>query len=287
MEFILDRVRVTKGLFTISCSSRPSAVYVASRRTSIEGDTRSSFIEVPFKHTGSTLSVSIDRDGTADIQMYDKVRFIISADGDFTLATPSFDGYDGVKKTAPDWQSVYHCRRIGKEMLVKTSVEDGWSVSGTASVRELPAEIANYSSFNSSKKHIELKQDGDTMKKTVDLSAARKVAVRVCANLFPKIATSRTFAGMTDNDKEEYISNVPTIVERGYNYGTLTISAGTGIYKEFTMHPGWMEYYFEMDVDALDKNVEIIVGRQLTEEGFTTNSGFKVFIQGVSIQEIS
>ena len=283
-EFILDYIGIKRGIFTAKCDKQPISVYVQVFNAGVSAEPYVSFVPVDYDYVNGVVIANINRK-TEDMQAYDKIRLVIACDGPFSVAEPNFSEYDGILKQKIDTVPFYHQRKSGTELLSKTSVEDGFVLTGTAEVRSLPSEIANYSGFNLVKSHIELKADGDIMKRSVDVSSARKVAVRICANLFPKIATSRTFVSMTDSEREEYISSVPTVVERGYNFGTLILSVKNGASKEFIMQPGWMEYYMEVDVENLS-NIEISIGRRLQEDGFTTNSQFKVFVHNVSVQSI-
>ena len=288
-EVILDRINCSKGEFKCVCSANPSAVYIATNKSSFATPMSEwTLVEHTYVTEGNFTWVkfSINRSGK-DFQTYDKVRILICGSGNFTVARPSFSNYDGDLK--PDIEPLrdYHIRQYGAELLAKTSCEDGWTMGGNASVQSLPTEIANYSGYNSVKSHIELASDSDYCTKSVAITQpCSKVAVRVVANLFPKIATSRTFSQMTDAQKAKYISTTPTITEFGYNFGTLRVSFGNGAVKEFTMWPGWFEYYQEVDVAPTDTSLTLKIERLLAKDGITTNSDFNVFIHNVSVQKI-
>lgn len=288
-EVILDRINCSKGEFKCVCSANPSAVYIATNKSSFATPMSEwTLVEHTYVTEGNFTWVkfSINRSGK-DFQAYDKVRILICGSGDFTIARPSFSGYDGDLK--PDLEPLrdYHIRQYGAELLAKTSCEDGWTMGGNASVQSLPTEIANYSGYNSVKSHIELESDSDYCTKAVAITQpCSKVAVRVVANLFPKIATSRTFSQMTSAELDKYISDTPTITEFGYNFGTLRVSLGNGSVKDFTMWPGWCEYYQEVDVAPTDTSLTLKIERLLAKVGITTNSDFNVFIHDVSVQKI-
>jgi hypothetical protein len=288
-EVILDRINCSKGEFKCVCSANPSAVYIATNKSSFATPMSEwTLVEHTYVTEGNFTWVkfSINRTGK-DFQAYDKVRILICGSGDFTIARPSFSGYDGDLK--PDLEPLrdYHIRQYGEELLAKTSCEDGWTMGGNASVQSLPTEIANYSGYNNVKSHIELASDSDYCTKAVAITQpCSKVAVRVVANLFPKIATSRTFSQMTSAEKAKYISTTPTITEFGYNFGTLRVSFGNGAVKDFTMWPGWCEYYQEVDVAPTDTSQNLKIERLLAKDGITTNNDFNVFIHDVSVQKI-
>lgn len=288
-EVILDKTNCTKGSFKCMCSAEPSAVYLATMKSSFDTPMSEwTLLEHDYytENYNNWLSVSFER-SNSDFMVHDKVRILICYNGTFTLAKPTYYGYDGREK--PDIEPLrdYHIRQYGAELLAKTSCEDGWTMGGNASVQSLPTEIANYSGYNNVKSHIELASDSDYCTKSVAITQpCSKVAIRVVANLFPKIATSRTFSQMTDAQKAKYISTAPTIAEYGYNFGTLRVSLGNGTVKDFTMWPGWFEYYIEADVAPNDTSLTLTVKRALTKSGVTTNSDFNVFIHDVSVQKI-
>lgn len=288
-EAILDRINCSKGEFKCVCSVNPSAVYIATNKSSFATPMSEwTLVEHTYATEGNFTWVkfSINRSGK-DFQAYDKVRILICGSGDFTIARPSFSGYDGDLKPDTEPLRDYHIRQYGTELLAKTSCEDGWTMGGNASVQSLPTEIANYSGYNNVKSHIELASDSDYCTKSVAITQpCSKVAVRVVANLFPKIATSRTFSQMTDAQKAKYISTTPTITEFGYNFGTLRVSLGGGAVKDFTMWPGWFEYYQEVDVAPTDTSLTLKIERLLAKDGITTNSDFNVFVHDVSVQKI-
>ncbi|MBO6250312.1 MAG: hypothetical protein J6N71_03065 [Muribaculaceae bacterium] len=288
-EVILDRINCSKGEFRCVCSANPSAVYIATNKSSFATPMSEwTLVEHTYVVEGNFTWVkfSINRSGK-DFQAYDKVRILICGSGDFTIARPSFSGYDGDLK--PDLEPLrdYHIRQYSAELLAKTSCEDGWTMGGNASVQSLPTEIANYSGYNNVKSHIELASDSDYCTKSVAITQpCSKVAVRVVANLFPKIATSLNFCQMTDAQKAKYISTTPTIAEYGYNFGTLRVSLGGGAVKDFTMWPGWFEYYQVVDVAPTDTSLTLKIERLLAKDGITTNSDFNVFVHDVSVQKI-
>lgn len=284
-EVILDRINCTKGTLTFDCSVNPSAIYVATRKTTF-ATPMSEWTLLTHTTDNGVVSVNIER-SEKDFMLYDKVRILICSSGSFTIAKPSFSGYDGDLKPDTEPLRDYHIRQYGAELLAKTSCEDGWTMGGNASVQSLPTEIANYSGYNSVKSHIELASDSDYCSKSVAITQpCSKVAVRVVANLYPKIATSRTFGQMTDAQKAKYISTTPTIAEFGYNFGTLRVSFGNGAVKDFTMWCGWCEYYQEVDVAPTDTSMTLKIERMIAKDGITTNSDFNVFVHDVSVQKI-
>ena len=286
-EFILDRLHITKATFSAQVSVEPTAIYIATKKTAYSnGCTEWSEI-TETTYTDGVLTATIANE-TREIESFDKVCILIyNADGAFTLNTPTLYDYDGIKKEPLDAMEFYHNRNFGVELNPNTSCESGWTLSGTSEVKALPTAIANYSGYNAVKQHIELKTDNDSMTKTLTLEErVGKVAVRIVANLFPKIATSRTLSGMTSAQLEEYTSSTPTVVESGYNYGTLTLKVGDGVYEEFLMQPGWMEYYTEVEL-INPGTITITIGRANAVDGFDTNDDFKVLIHDVSVQKIS
>ena len=285
-EFILDRIRITKATFSADVSVEPTAIYIATKKTSYNNGC-TEWVEVADKsYANGVLTANIENK-TREIEAFDKVRILLYySSGEFTLNKPTLYDYDGIKKEPYDLLNGYHNRLYGEELNDKTSVESGWTLNGTSEVKAFPTAIANYSGYNNVKQHIELKADTDTISKTLDLAEpVSKVAVRVVANLFPKIATSRSLSSLTEEELDEYISSTPTVVESGYNYGTLTLLIG-GVYEEFLMHPGWQEFYTEVELSNTDASITLTIGRANAVEGFDTNEDFKVLIHDVSVQKI-
>ena len=285
VEFILDRIHITKTTFSAEVSVEPTAVYISTKKSAYDNGC-SEWVELTDKiYQNGVLTAHVEK-MEHEIESFDKVKILLYyADGDFTLNKPTLRDYDGIAKVPNDLLNGYHHRQYGAELNAKTSCEEGWTLSN-AEVKSLPTEIANYSRYNDVKSHVELLTDEGTMVKSVNVGTAKKVAVRVVANLFPKIATTRTFQNMTAEQLAEYISSdAPTVVERGYNFGTLTLGVNDAVYEEFLMQPGWMEYYTEIELTD-ETELTITIGRKNAVDGFTTNSGFKVLVHDVSVQAI-
>lgn len=286
-EFILDRIRITKATFSAQVSVEPTAIYIATKKTAYSNGC-TEWVEITDKsYANGVLTANIENE-TREIEAFDKVRILLYySSGEFTLNKPTLYDYDGIKKEPYDLLNGYHNRLYGEELNDKTSVESGWTLNGTSEVKALPTEIANYSDYNTVKQHIELMADTDTVSKTINLSTpVSKVAIRIVANLFPKIATSRTFTNMTAAQLEEYISSTPTVVESGYNFGTLTLDVNGGVFENFLMHPGWQEFYTEVEMSNTDASITLTIGRANAVDGFDTNEDFKVLIHDVSVQKI-
>lgn len=286
-EFILDRIRITKATFSADVSVEPTAIYIATKKTSYNNGC-SEWVEITDKsYANGVLTANIENK-TREIEAFDKVRILLYySSGEFTLNKPTLYDYDGIKKEPYDLLNSYHHRLYGEELNDKTSVETGWTLNGTSEVKALPTEIANYSGYNTVKQHIELMADTDTVSKTINLSTpVSKVAIRIVANLFPKIATSRSLSSLTEEELDEYISSTPTVVESGYNFGTLTLNVNDGVFDSFLMHPGWQEFYTEVEMLNAEDSITLTIGRANAVDGFDTNEDFKVLIHDVSVQKI-
>lgn len=302
LEIILNRVGITYGEFTVNIDKAPAHVYIATQPDKIYdsgslGNYTTKWTEVTvYKYENGKLYFDIHRE-IPDMQMYDKVRIMVECDGEFNLSKPVFSNYNGTPKYSIDLLNSYHWRQRGQELNDKTSCEEGWTLNGGAEVRSLPLPIANYSLCNNVKKHIELPTDEANIKKVIHFDQpTQRIAVRVCANLYPKIATTREL-NMTEEEKERYISTEnPTVKNYGYNYGTLIVELGDvkvgsnivghPICQKFTMWPGWFDYYFEFELNENDTELPIYISRALSVDGYDTNNNFNVFIHNVSVQKI-
>lgn len=290
-EFILDKVKVTKGIFTIKSDVAPTGVYVAymPRVYDSSSTIRTKWLKQYVDYSDGTITCIVDRNGVYDFELYDKVRILINyADGDMVLSQPCFTDYDGVEKPADNRLETYHFRKYGTELMDKTSVEDGWTLAGTAAVKAFPAEIANYPTgwtHNNTKQHITLVADGDTMQKTVSLGGNKgnKVAIRVECQIFPKIATTREFSNMSAEELAEYIETTkPTIKEYDYCWQHLVLTVNGGTQQKKLVSVGWQELYFEVDLESSDTNLAITIGRQ---SGWS-NADLPMLIYNVSAQVV-
>lgn len=290
-EFILDKVKVTRGIFTIKSDVEPTGVYVAytPRTYDVQSTIRSRWLKLTAVYSDGTITCVIDRNSVYDFELYDKVRILINyANGDMALSQPCFTDYDGDEKPEDNRLESYHFRKYGTELMDKTSVEDGWTLAGTAAVKAFPAEIANYPTdwtHNNTKQHITLVADGDTMQKTVSLGGNKgnKVAIRVECQIFPKIATTREFSNMTAEELAEYIETTkPTIKEYDYCWQNLVLTVNGGTQQKKLVSVGWQELYFEVDLESSDTNLAITIGRQ---SGWS-NGDLPMLIYNVSAQVI-
>ena len=308
IEFILDKVNITKGTFTIKSTNTPTKVYVAkstnTSQTYTDGYVRSSFVEVPFElNMKGYVEAVLPEDTTHAYQLYDKVKIVVYySGGDFSLSDPGFSDYDGEKKTY-DTEIKYHRRKFGTELLTDVNPST-WTMGGTSRSASLPAPIANYTLYNNTASHAELRAEGDAISYTETLSEGkyRKVAVRVVGQIWNKIATTR-FNG-TEYESSEYIANTKTdplglaaYTNSDYDYGTIRVSLGymttsgtpefkSLISKDLLMLPGWYENYFEADLTPDDTKLTIKIEKKSFVDNSYTNDDKPIFIHHVSVQEI-
>lgn len=259
---------------------------------------RTKFEEVAFTYNNGMISASLTEDQSKNYQIYDKVRFVVYYDGGiFTLARPAFYGYDGKDKVLPETIN-YHRRKFGTELLDVCNPST-WSKQGTAESKALPTPIANYTLYNDTLTHMQLNADGDFISRsvTVENPGYKRVAVRIVAQIWNKIATTRY------NDTEwadnEYITNTKddplgsaAYINSDFDYGILKvalITPGNTTYnwKNILVYPGWSEAYFEADLQPEDTTIGIRIEKASFIDDSYVNANKPIFIHHVSIQDIS
>lgn len=291
IEFILDNVKITKGNFEVTSNVNPLNVYIAVTKnpsTSYTDAPRTEFVATEFTYAGGKIIASIVRDDY-DIQRYDKVRIIIEYNGAFSLTNPKFYAYDGVKKVIKSYIDGYQYRRFGTELNPLTSFPltgHGWALGSGAAIRALPDEIANYTSYNGEKSHLQLSNDNATATKTINIDSCTKVAVRVIACIWPKLATTR-FAGTAIENSEYIDATAPQVRTYDYDYGTLRIRINDNIIRESVVMQGWHEIYFEIDVNPTDTALKIELGRKCFVDNSYTNADKPIFIHDISVQKFT
>lgn len=266
VEIITPRLQVSKAQVTIECSAQPTTVgyisngaYVALTPTYADG------------------VVTIDLSG-ANIQDYDKIKIVVSdtTDETFSLGKVKAMLYDGESK--PSYEVRYKGRKVGTELMTKTSVESGWTMTGNASVKQLPSAVRNYTSLNNVANHIQLGDDSASASYTQSLNkTVHKVAVRIAATIFPPIQTTRTSNDYTTTEQNLF---------HGMYYGGDLLLTINGAYIPLHIEFGWTEVYAEAIIDS--NSLSITLGRATTFDPDNYNVGeFPVLIHNVSVQEIS
>ena len=259
---------------------------------------RTKFEEVEFTYNNGMISASLTEDLSKNYQIYDKVRFVVYYEGGiFTLARPSFYGYDGKDKVLPETIN-YHRRKFGTEMLDVCNPST-WSKQGTAESKALPAPIANYTLYNDTLTHIQLNADGDYITKSVSVEnpGYKRVAVRIVSQIWNKIATTR-YNG-TEWENNEYITNTKddplgsaAYINSDFDYGMLKVALmtpGNTTYnwKNILVYPGWSEAYFEADLQPEDTSIGIRIEKSSFVDDSYNNDDKPIFIHHVSIQDIT
>lgn len=293
IEFILDNVNIKKGNFEIVSSVQPTKVYIAMTKNSSTTYTdapRTQFVETTFTYYGGKISCSIVR-ADYDIQLFDKVRFIIEYSGSFTLTNPRFYQYDGrLKAKKPDVLTGYSYRKYGTELNPNTAFPmtgHGWTLANTAAVKALPTEIANYTSYNSEKSHLQLNTDTDTATKSIAITQpVSKVAVRIIACIWPKLATTK-FVGTAIENSEYINATAPQVTTYDYDYGTIQLRINTNIVRKQVVLQGWHELYFEIDIDPTDTSLNIEIGRSCFVDSSYSNANKPMFVHDISVQKIN
>ena len=292
VEFILDNTCITKGIFEINSDIEPLGVYLAVSKNSSTSYTetpRTTFVKVEHTYSLGIIKVDILREDY-DIQLFDKVRIIINASGNFKLSNPRFHDYDGKKKPLnPNYINGYHYRRFGKELMDKTSFPQsghGWVLSGGAAIKSLPAEIANYTDYNVEKSHLQLDNDSSYATKTISLDGSyNKVAVRIVACIWAKLATTR-FEGTDIADSEYIDASKPSIIPYDYDYGNLILTINENIIRKSIVMQGWFEIYFEIDINPTDTELKLKIERKCFVDESYVNADKPILIHDVSVQAI-
>lgn len=295
VEVICSKLQITTAKFSVISSVRPTKMYVAvtKNRVAVGGIMntdiiRTTWVPVPFEYVNGEIRVAVNREDW-DIQLYDKVRMLIETSGSFTLEKPIFSDFNGVKKEMPTLQNKW--REHGAEQNGNTSFDNSlgdassWLMNGNAIVAEFPNEIAQYTDYNTAKKHLELPDNDAYAEKTISVSSdCKKVAVRVVAQSFVPIQTTRFKGTATGNSK--YISE--SVIYRNYDYpfSTLRVIIDDSYIIDKLVWNGWNELYFEMPVQYDAKNIKIRLQRNNFIDATLPNSDRVLMVHDVSVQKI-
>lgn len=265
VEIITPRLQVSKAQVTIECSAQPTAVGYISN---------GAYIVLEYTYADGLITIALNG---ATIQDYDKIKIVVSdtTDATFTLGKVKAMLYDGESK--PSYEVRYKGRKVGTELMTKTSVESGWTMTGNASVKQLPSAVRNYTSLNNVANHIQLDDDSASASYTQSLDkTVHKVAVRIAATIFPPIQTTRTSNDYTTTEQNLF---------HGMYYGGDLLLTINGAYIPLHIEFGWTEVYAEAIVDS--NSLSITLGRATVFDNDNYNVGeFPVFIHNVSVQEI-
>lgn len=265
VEIITPRVQVSKAQVTIECSVQPTDVGYISNGT---------YIALEYTYADGLITIALSG---ADIQDYDKIKIVVSdtTDETFTLGKVKAMLYDGESK--PSYEVRYKGRKVGTELMTKTSVESGWTMAGNASVKQLPTAVRNYTSLNNVANHIQLDDDSASASYTQSLDkTVHKVAVRIAATIFPPLQTTRTTNDYTTTTQNLF---------RGMYYGGELLLTINNAYIPLHIEFGWTEVYAEAIIDS--NSLSLSIGRATAFDSDNYNVGeFPVFIHNVSVQEI-
>jgi len=289
IEFILSRVNVTSFNFSVECSVEPTDLYIAKTANSSKTYTdspRTTFESVEFTYdiTTKILTAAISSNSN-DIQLYDKIRLIVACSGTFYLTNPTVSNYNGTEKVF-DQTLHYHYRKIGTELMSKTSVETGWTLSGNAEVKSLPSAVANYTSYNNVASHIQLNSENDSASITIQVPVGTtKVALRIVAQMFTKYASTRWNG--TELENGEYTANTPQYVNYDYDYGKIKVVVNDLVIRDVLLYQGWCEQYLEIDIEPTDTTLKLEIIKTSFVDNSYSNADKPIFIHNVSIQNIS
>lgn len=274
VEIITDTIGVTSGTFVVGCDIRPTGVYIAKVRsaiTSYDGDVRSKWESVGFEYEDNNVIVELGRK-SSDIQLYDKIRFMVVCEGAFSLSKPIFKGYNGNPKHIA---KSYKQRQYGTELNDNVLMADGWILSG-ASIETAPNALGFYKAGTS---HVRLGSKGDNATKSIAIpKGTRRVAIRVVAQRFLPIATKR-FEGNTDVQNSGYVTSTPAIEAYDNDTSLMGVLINDAAYSERMVHQGWYTDYILYDTDVTDDTLKIELSK-------ISDDTAPMFVYSVSVQRI-
>ena len=274
VEFITDTIGLTKGDFMITCNVKPTNIYVAKVRSTsrvYDGSVRSVWEKLDFEFNENTVIVRLGCKN-ADVQLYDKLRFLIECEGAFNLSKPIFKGYDGASKNVV---KSYKQRQYGVELNDNTLMTDGWTLNG-ATIEAAPNIIGLYKAGTS---HIKLGSKGNSVAKNIAIpKGTRRVAIRIVAQRFLPIATNR-FDSNADVQNSGYVTSTPIIEAYDNDTSLMGILINNAAYSERLIHQGWYTDYIEYDTETTDESIKI----ELTN---ISDDVVPLFIYSVSVQKI-
>ena len=274
VEFITDTIGLTKGDFMTTCNVKPTNIYVAKVRSTsrvYDGSVRSVWEKLDFEFNENTVIVRLGRKN-ADVQLYDKLRFLIECEGAFNLSKPIFKGYDGASKNVV---KSYKQRQYGVELNDNTLMTDGWTLNG-ATIEAAPNIIGLYKAGTS---HIKLGSKGNSVAKNIAIpKGTRRVAIRIVAQRFLPIATNR-FDSNADVQNSGYVTSTPIIEAYDNDTSLMGILINNAAYSERLIHQGWYTDYIEYDTETTDESIKI----ELTN---ISDDVVPLFIYSVSVQKI-
>jgi hypothetical protein len=279
IEIVCDKIHTTSGYLKMNCSVAPTAVYIlVVNSITQDAEIITTYRKLTFSYLNGILNILATGN---DLQSYDKIRVIVECPSTFTIANPVFYNYNGSEK--PKGIINYSPRKLGVELLSSTKAVD-WTLGAGAAIDSFPSEIANYTTYNNSTSHIELNENG-VISKIVNTSA-KKIAFRIVAQSFGKIATIRyngTGGALDPLVGSKYISNAVEVIPYEYPYGEIEVCVNDNFIKRFTIMQGWHESYFEMDVPSTVLNITI-TNKSLVDASYRNKP---ILIHDISIQELS
>lgn len=274
VEVITDTIGVTSGTFVVGCDIRPTGVYVArvrSASTLYDGEVRSKWESVGFEYEDNNIIVELGRKN-ADIQLYDKIRFIVVCEGAFNLSKPIFKDYDGSLKIIA---KSYEQRQYGTELNDNVLMADGWTLSG-ASIETAPNALGLYKADTS---HVRLGSKGGNATKSIAIpKGTRRVAIRIVAQRFLPIATKR-FEGNTDVQNSGYVTSTPAIEAYDNDTSLMGVLINDAAYSERLVHQGWYTDYILYDTDMTDDTLKIELSK-------ISDDTAPIFVYSVSVQKV-
>lgn len=259
VEFTLEHIDVKSGIFKFKTSANSLLIYVAiayNSSTTYDDNPRSTWQSVndvtisPDDNSGYIVTANV----AGVIELYDNVKFLVAASGEFTIKQPEFEYKGGMKKNTPVLN--YKPRKYGVEVNDNLHVdENDWTLTGNADIKQVPSTIGLYGADTY---HIELSSQGDSASKTVTIpSGTKKVAIRVMSQRFIPIMT-KLFVGTPDANSP-YVSETQVINNYDCDLGVVDITINDAAVSRHVLCPGFAWNYVEFAPDLTDTSLKIEV----------------------------
>lgn len=286
IEFITNQINVSNVDFSIKSNISPDAIYVAKIEDTQYSESglpfpATTFEQVEFTYSNGIVTANFD----GKIQQYDKIRVLIKKTGQFSLSTPEITWNSTIDKKLNELS--FTERKHGQELLSNTDVANNWTLGGNSIIKSFPTSIAQYSDYNSVKSHVELIDENDSITRTIAITQpCSKLAIRICAQQFYKIATTR-FNSDTETLNSGYVANdAPQIVPYDFDYGRIKITINGSMCYYRTIMQGWSESYIEVPLFQSDNSLTIKIEKFSLIDSSYNNHLRPIMIHNVSIQKI-
>lgn len=264
IEFILNIDKLQKASISFSSNIKPGKIFVAEA---------SQFIPAEFVYDDSTKTVQLDLLSERFL-IKDKISIlVINKENKFKLSNPSCK-YSGRQKSISSFN--FTKRKFGIEILSDTSIE---AFNGENQKITLPKNLDLYTAYSSSKQILVLSDHGKKSYRIFESSETAKYAVRIIAQSFKKILTTR-FRQPEYLDYVEANSHFPDIENNIYDRSSLIVDFDNGSWvAPLTVENGWTEIYFEINLSKGSHSISL--QNELISENHSP-----IWVHAISIQKI-